>query len=228
MPLDLRCWQVRQKKKKKNTIRTFHTCREGSQRFMLPATCPRGCLLSRDLRRSRVWSADDEKTSLEEVCGRGVFVAGTLGSKGGGTHRGAGGNGAALGCWLGLRKPGMKVLWVVEETKTVQMSPEWVFPTSSAPRCSPPQPANLSRAFWALRSYFHSTWRQGKALLFQAYWGHCGNVGTYPTPETLGEIMDSLSVKGVMLLPSVELGFHTIYKKGDKMTNRKILGRMRR
>lgn len=84
MPLDLRCWQVRQKKKKKNTIRTFHTCREGSQRFMLPATCPRGCLLSRDLRRSRVWSADDEKTSLEEVCGRGVFVAGTLGSKGGG------------------------------------------------------------------------------------------------------------------------------------------------
>jgi len=37
--------------------------------------------------------------------------------------------------------------------------------------------------------------------------------------------MDSLSARGIMLLPSVELGFQTIYMKGDKMTNGKSTGR---
>lgn len=61
---------------------TFHACREGSQCFMLPATRPWGCLRFSDL-RSCVWSAEDEKTSLEEVGGRWVFAAAMLGNKGG-------------------------------------------------------------------------------------------------------------------------------------------------
>lgn len=108
MPLDLCCWQVRLKKKQPSTtVRTFHTCRKGSRCFVLPASCPWGCLLFCDLRRSRVWSEDDER-SLQEVCRKGWWWQDP--GEGSGTQGG----------WVGV-----ELLWAAGlDTDTLQMSPE--------------------------------------------------------------------------------------------------------
>lgn len=122
---------------------TFHTFREGSQCFMLPATCPWGGLLFSDL-RSCVWSAEDEKTSLEKVSGRWALAAVMLGNKGG--HK----TGAMEPLWdAGLDslvgKHGMKVhereLEEVEVTENCTKEPCMVFPAQqntpvqSSPSC---------------------------------------------------------------------------------------------
>lgn len=163
------------KKKPSTTVRAFHTCREGSRCFVLPATCPRGCLLFCDLRRSRVWSAHDERTSLEEVCRKRVVCGRTLGSKVGHT----------VG-WVGV-----ELLWAAGLDS--QRPWKWALGGFFYLQCNSVQSFTACKpvqSFWSSSS----TWRfrQGGALLLQAC-GDIRSVGLCPTPKTLGEIMDSLN-----------------------------------
>lgn len=128
MPSDLCCWQVRLKKKPSTTVRTFHTRRKGSWCFVLPATCPRGCLLFCDLRRSRVWSGWKDKSGggvgERVVCGR------TLGRKVG--HRVRGWERSCFGLLGWTHRDCAKEPWVGYFTCSVlhslQTCPELLIP----------------------------------------------------------------------------------------------------
>lgn len=111
-----------------------------------------------------------------------------------------------------LRKHSMKVQGVVKVIETVQMSPEcFSLPAMYLAAI----PHSLKTCPELFEQLLLQHWRPGQevAPLVQASWGHYGSVGHCPTPKTLVEIKDSMSIRRIMMQLSVQLGFHATYIK---------------
>lgn len=128
-------------------------------------------------------------------------------------------NGVALRCWHGLTaQKGWHDSPGSGGGNRYSTNEPWVFcSTSIAVLLKSSTACKLVQSFLSTAQVLlqHSETWAGRNTVAPGIWGHFVNVGPCLAPMPLGEITDSLKLRGIVQLPSMELEFHTIYIKKE-------------